>query len=219
MPYHMDFSKTSLTRLKERLERTDMIPSQLPLLDGLEEKLGALRASGIETLEDLSRALRGSKGPAALAVRSGVPAGYLILLRRMIEGFRPKPVRLREYPGVPRGAVEALERLGIRDGKALFEAAPDSRSAAQTARKAGLPAEAVRELLGLADLSRIQWVSPAFARALYEAGFRGAAAVAAAKPETAYGRVLRANEGGRFYGGKVGLLDMARLVMLAGELR
>ncbi len=76
----------------------------------------------------------------------------------------------------------------------------------------------MRELRGLADLSRVQWVSPTFARALYEAGYGSCSDVAAARAEDVYEAVLRANGGGKYYKGKVGLRDMRRLVQLAGEL-
>jgi hypothetical protein len=45
-----------------------------------------------------------------------------------------------------------------------------------------------------------------------------AMSIAAAKAEVIYESVLRANEGGRLYKGKIGLRDMRRLVVLAGEL-
>jgi hypothetical protein len=218
MPYHLDFSKLTLSDLKAKLERADLIPSQLPLLDGIGGKMSALKKAGVSSLEDLSAALRGSRGPASLSSKSGVAEDYLVLLRRALEGFRPKPARLGEYPGVEPEVVEALAALGFRDSKGLYEAASDSASAAVLARKAAVPAKAVRELLCLCCLSRVQWVSPAFARTLYEAGYESAAALASARPEDVYESVLRANEGGRFYKGKVGLRDMGRLVALAGEL-
>jgi predicted flap endonuclease-1-like 5' DNA nuclease len=218
MPYHLDFSKMSLADLKAKLGRTDLIPSQLPLMDGIDGKLAALRKAGIATLEDLSAALRGAKGPASLSERSGVAEDYLALLRRTIEGFRPKPARLSEYPGIGSGVARALADLGIADSRQLYEAAPDAKAVSALARKAGAGIEALRELRGLADLSRIQWVGPAFARALYAAGFASASRVAASEPEEAYEALVRANEGGRFYKGKVGLRDIGRLVALAREL-
>lgn len=218
MAYHMDFSKTSLADLKAKLERTDLIPSQLPLMEGIDGKLAALKRAGVSSLEDLSRSLKGKRGPAALAEASGVEEGYLVLMRRAIEGFRPKPVGLGEYPGIPPSVVRALEGAGIRDSKALFEAAPDAKAAAALARRAGVPAAELRELLCLADLSRIQWVGAAFARALYAAGYRSPRDIAAATAEAVYEAAVRANADGRYYKGKVGLRDMGRLVALAGDL-
>lgn len=218
MPYHLDFAAMSLADLEAKLERTDLIPSQRPLLDGIGKKLAALRKAGVANLEDLSAALRGAKGPSALAAESGVAEDYLVLLRRTIEGFRPKPVKLAEYPGADPRSIDALAALGILDSKALYEAASGAKAAAALAKRAGIPSASVMELLCLAGLSRIQWVGATFARVLYEAGCRSPADIAAADASTLYEAVLRANEGGARYKGKIGLRDIGRLVMLAGEL-
>jgi hypothetical protein len=67
----------------------------------------------------------------------------------------------------------------------------------------------------LSDLSRVQWVSPTFARTLVAAGFTGAAEVSMADPEALYEAVMQANENARFYKGKVGLRDIKRLIAAA----
>jgi predicted flap endonuclease-1-like 5' DNA nuclease len=218
MPYHLDFLKMDLSDLQAKLERTDLIPSHLPLLDGIERKLSALEKAGISDLEALSSALRGGRGPASLATKSGLSEDYLVLLRRVIEGFRPKPIPLGDYPGIEPGTAAALGGEGIRDSKALYEAAPDEKATKALAKKAGIAVRTVQELLDLADLSRIQWVSPTFARVLHDAGYRKASDIAAANAEEVYKAVIRANEGGRLYKGKIGLRDIRRLVVLAGEL-
>jgi hypothetical protein len=218
MPYHLDFSAMTLADFKAKLGRTDLIPSQRPLLEGIDTKLAALGKAGIRNLEDLSAALRGSKGPAALSAKSGVAEDYLVLARRTIEGFRPKPVKLAEYPGIDPAVADALAAIGIRDSKELYEAAPEAKAAAALARRAAIPAESVRELIRLADLSRIQWVGATFARVLYEAGCRSAADIAGADATALHEAVLRANEGAALYKGKIGLRDIGRLVALAGEL-
>jgi predicted flap endonuclease-1-like 5' DNA nuclease len=218
MPYHIDFSAMTLADLKARLLRSDLIPSQLPLLDGIDRKLAAIKKAGVATLEDLSAALRGAKGPAALSAKSGVAEDYLILVRRTIEGFRPKPVKLPEYPSLAPAIVAALAAMGIGDSKELYEAAPDAEAQAALAKRAGIPAASVRELLCLADLSRMQWVGATFARVLYEAGYRSPADIAAAKAEDVYESVSRANEDAALYKGKIGLRDMGRLVSSAKEL-
>jgi hypothetical protein len=218
VPYHIDFSKMLLSDLKDKLERSDLIPSHLPLLDGIERKSAALKKAGISNLEDLSRALRGGKGPASLAAKTGLSEDYLILLRRAIEGFRPKPIRLADYPGIAPGLAEALAAAGVSDSKALYEAATDTKAANALARKAGLSTTALQELLALSDLSRIQWVSATFARVLYDAGYQKTANVAAADAQAVYESVLRANEGGRLYKGKIGLRDIKRLLVFALEL-
>ena len=53
MPYYVDDRSTDLSSLQARLEDTDLIPSQLPLRDGLGEKTTALREAGIDSVADL----------------------------------------------------------------------------------------------------------------------------------------------------------------------
>jgi predicted flap endonuclease-1-like 5' DNA nuclease len=218
MAYYIDFATMTLSGLKRRLEEADLIPSQLPLLDGIDKKIAALKKAGISNLEDLSGALHGSKGPAALAAKSGLPEDYLVLLRRAIEGYRPKPVPLRDYPGIDEAVVRALAGAGIADSKSLYEAALGKKERTQLAKATGIEARALEELAHLSDLSRIQWVGSTFARVLYEAGYRSPARIAAADPEAVYEAAVRANEANKFYRGKIGLRDIKRLVKLAAEL-
>lgn len=188
------------------------------MLEGIGAKLAALHAAGVSALEDPSRAFHGAKGPATLAALSSVDQGCLVLLRRAVEAFRPKPVPPADYPGVETPVVAALRKVGIRDSAGLYGAALTRKARAALAGKAGAPAKAVEELARLANLSRIQWVGATFARVLYDAGYRSVGAVASADPASVFRDVVRANEGGRLYKGKVGLRDMGRLVQLAKEL-
>ncbi len=107
MPYYPDFTRLSLDKIVRRFSGADLIPSQIPLLEGLEEKLRALRSAGLGTLEDLVRALRSKEGPAAVAAGTGISEDYLVVLRRTVEAFRPKPVRIRDYPGIDPGTSGA----------------------------------------------------------------------------------------------------------------
>jgi predicted flap endonuclease-1-like 5' DNA nuclease len=208
----------TLKDLKRKLEKADLIPSQLPLLDGIDKNLAALKKAGVQNLEDLSRNLRGSKGPASLAAKSGLSADYLVLMRRTIEGFRPKPLPLRDYPGIDDAAVRALAESGIVDSKSLYEAALGKKARTALAKSTGIAAKTVEEFANLSDLSRIQWVGSTFARVLYVAGFISPTQIAAADPVAVYDAVMRANEANKLYRGKIGLRDIKRLVKLASEL-
>ena len=213
MSYHIDDTTVGLDWLEERLRTTDLIPSQKPLLDGLPEKLSALAEAGIETLGDLRAALKTEKALMALSQASGVQAGYLQSLRRAIEGFFPKPKPIKDMDWLEQKMVAGLDKLGIRNTRQLFEAA---FSAAQGLRGAdGLDKGDLTQVVAISDLCRIQWVSPNFARVLVAAGFADAAAIAGADPDLLFDAITRANQGGRYYKGKVGLRDVRRLVAAA----
>ena len=148
MSYYIDDASTKLSTLQKRLEDTDLITSQTPLLEDISTKMSALGEAEITSLADLRAALKTTKTLEALSQESGVDAGYLQLLRRAVNGFFPKPRALAE----------------------------------------------------------LDWLDKSVA-----ASYPNAAAIAEAEPETLYDAVAKANEGAKFYKGKVGLRDMKRL--------
>lgn len=70
-------------------------------------------------------------------------------------------------------------------------------------------------LARLADLMRVQWVSPTFARMLIVAGYGNVAKVAAANADDLCKALSSINAGDRFFKGKIGLRDVKRLVQAA----
>lgn len=216
MGYHLDDAAMALNEIADRLEGADLIPSQVPLLEGLRDKLRALETCGVSTIAALRAKLKKPATSAALAAASGISPEYLNLLRRAIEGWFGKPPRLEDFVGLDKSMVDALRAVGILDARDLYEAVNEPGAEAALSEKTGLPVAAVEVAVRLADLTRIQWVSPAFARVLYEAGYRSPQAVAAAaSSDDLYAAVSRANEGDRFYRGVVGKRDMGRLIRLA----
>ncbi len=211
--YYLDDEATGLDALRERLEATDLIPSQKPLLDGIEDKMTALQRAGIASVADLRAALKSKKSLATLSKTSGIDLNYLQLLRRTVNGFFPKPRALREFEWLKSSLIERLESAGIKNTRQLFEAA--SRDVSAFAKKTGANPKKLEEVFELSDLSRVQWVSPTFARTLVAAGVSSAAAVAKADPEALFEAIAKANQGAKFYKGKVGLRDVRRLVSAA----
>ena len=214
MGYYINDRSTSLDDLRTRLEATDLIPSHRPLLDGAAKKLGALKKVEVKTVADLRARLKSKKSLASLADDSGIDEDYLVLLRRAVEGFFPKPQPLKEFDWVEGEIIVKLEQSGVKNTRQLYEvASSDPNSFAESA---GLGSGDLLGITALADLSRVQWVSPTFARTLVAAGFTSARAVHQANPETLYEAVLQANKKDCYYKGKVGLRDIKRLIVAAG---
>ena len=69
--YHIDTSEYSLQKMKEDLLSRDLIPSRLPLKEGLEEKFQILDGEGIQTLGDLIRALKNKTKVGEFSSASG----------------------------------------------------------------------------------------------------------------------------------------------------
>lgn len=211
--YHIDECSIDLDALQDRLQSTDLIPSQEPLLDGLSEKFTSIKQAGVTSLADMRSALKTEKSLTLLSESTRVDASYLRLLKRTINGFMPKPRPLREMTWLGVDAVKRLKKLGIKNTQHIFETA--CGGVAELASDTGMSQEDAQELLSISDLCRIQWVSPNFARALVAAGAADAAAVSAADPESFVEAIKKANRNAKFYKGEVGLRDVKRLVAAA----
>jgi hypothetical protein len=84
MTYHIDAERVSLDDLRKRIEETDLVPSRVSLLDGINTKTEVLEQHGVTTLANLRKELKNSKRLEALAKATGIDTQYLILLRREI---------------------------------------------------------------------------------------------------------------------------------------
>lgn len=216
MSYTVDANAMGLEQLRQRLEGTDLIPSHQALLESLPKRLASLKGAGIKTVSALRERLKSAKSLAALAEDSGIDPEYLKLLRRVIEGFFPKPQPLRGFAWLDPRVIAKLGEIGITDSRQLYEAAAAGLTA--LAKKSGLSKQALSECVALSDLSRVQWVSPTFARVLVAAGFVSAAEVAEADPDALYSAVTTANSGALYYKGKIGLRDIQRLIAAASHV-
>jgi len=216
--YHPDFSKLGLDWLAKRLNEEDLIPSQLFLREGLQKKLDALRKAGLGNLAVLEAALSTAKKVAQTASTTGIDAEYLKVLGRVLRGYKPKPAPLADYPGIPAKTVQRLAKAGFSTSRDLYEAAPDKAALKALARKTEQDENTLAELLALCTLSRIQWVSPIFARLLHDAGYTSVEAVSRADGETLCAEVDAVNKKKALFKGKIGARDMQRLVYLAKML-
>jgi len=216
MAYHLDAEKVSLDDLQKRIEATDLVPSRAALLDGLGMKMKALEQQGITTLADLRKELKTTKRLEALAQSTGIETGYLTLLRREVEGWFPKPFPLKDFDGLPNSEVAKLERAGIRDSAALYEATDSQSRRAALAKSTGVDGDILETLAHLVDLTRVQWTSPTAARMLLEAGCNSAHKLAGMDADELYEALARVNAGNKFFKGRIGLRDVKRLIHAAG---
>ena len=215
MSYHIDAEKVSLSDLRKRIEETDLVPSRASLLYGINTKIKVLEQNGITTLASLRKDLKNSKRLEALSNATGIDRQYLVLLRREIESYFPKPSALKAFDWLPRREIEKLEEKGIRHVSGLYEAASSVESMTKLAKDTGVDIAILKALVQLADLTRVQWISPTAARMLLEAGYDNASRVAAADAVDLCEALEHVNEGDRFFKGKIGLRDIKRLIRAA----
>jgi hypothetical protein len=215
MAYHLDAEKISLDDLQKRIEASDLVPSRASLLDGLGLKMKSLEKQGITTLARLRNELKTAKRLEALAKSTGIGTEYLTLLRREVEGWFPKPSLLKDFDWLPKSEIAKLERDGIRDSAALYEATNNKSKRTALAKSTGVDLATLETFAQLVDLTRVQWVSPTTARMLLETGCTGSTKLAKMNADELYEFLARVNLGNIFFKGKIGLRDVKRLILAA----
>jgi hypothetical protein len=80
------------------------------------------------------------------------------------------PFPLKGFRGVSSAHVRKLATLGIRNVKDMLKAGRTCKAREELSVRAGVPAEAILELVKLSDLARIQGVKGVRARLYYDAG-------------------------------------------------
>jgi hypothetical protein len=215
MSYHIEAEKVDLDDLQKRIEASDLIPSRVSLLNEIEMKVKALRQQGIKTLAQLRNELKNSKRLEAVASATGIKADYLILLRREIEGYFPKPFALSAFDWLPRDEIAKLEQNRICDTAVLYAATRSAKRITELAKSTGVAEDILEALARLADLTRIQWVSPTVARMLVATACDGVTKVAEAKADELYAALVRVNAESKFFKGTIGLRDVKRLIQAA----
>jgi len=168
--YHIDTSKYSLQEMKEDLLSRDLIPSRLPLKEGLESNFQILEGEGIQTLGDLITALKNKKKVGEFSSASGISEKYLTLLRREANSYLPNPVPLNKFSGFEEKDIIKLAAAGVKNSRHLFEIVKVNTGSSSLQAKLGVSQEFLSELACLSDLVRAYGVGPAFARILYDTG-------------------------------------------------
>jgi hypothetical protein len=168
--YEIDLENYSLHKFKRSLQSREMIPSRAILKDDLGTNFKALEDYGITNLKELTLALKTKEKIEGFSQETGLTVEYLTLLNREARSYVSKPLRLDKLPGVSSESLDRLDTAGIRNTKQLFLRAQDKSPREQLAEGTGIPIEALNELVGLSDLSRIYGVGPVFARMIYDVG-------------------------------------------------
>lgn len=215
MAYHINDDAVSLEDLRKRIEETDLVPSRIPLLEGIKTKFETLERQGILSLAHLRRELKSPKCIEAFALFTGIEADYLILLRREIESYFPKPFALKDFDWLPKGDIDKLSDHHIQNTAEFYQAASSPVDVDEIVLSYGVDPSTLEALVHLTDLTRVQWVSPKAARMLVEAGYDNTNKLAAADAEVLCDALLHVNEGDRYFKGRIGLRDVKRLIYAA----
>lgn len=93
------------------------------------------------------------------------------------------PFKLRAFRGVNIEYIERLEALGIKTAEKLLVEGCTRNQREFLAQRAGIPADALLELVKLSDLARLPGVKGIRARLYYDAGVDSVEKFASADPE------------------------------------
>lgn len=192
MPYAIDLARLTLTDYKALLKAQTLLPSRRPLLDDIDLRFAAIERQDIRTLAQLKQRLTSTAKLTALAQATGIAADWLVLLRRELGALDVKPLPLTDFPWLGAELLQSLAAKGMYTTKDYLESARDDSA----------------ELRALCDLTRVNGIGPAAARAFYSAGFATAKAVAGASAAELLARVTAENEAHGYYRAKLGLKDM-----------
>jgi len=174
----------------------------------MDERFACLEENGIENLEQLQRALKTKSAIQSFAEVTGLPLDYLTILRREVNSYQPKPIDLKDFPGVDPDVVRKLHQIGIENTEQLFPYMLTRQARSEFARQRQIEYEDMLELTKLTDVARIKWVGPKFARLLIESEYDTVEKIADSNYEELYLALIRVNEETGIYKGKFGIEDM-----------
>lgn len=192
--YYIDLKKYPLTMFKDELNESELLPSRLILKEHINKRFKILAKNGIENLGDLANSLKTPKKTKEFAKKSGLPSDYLLILRREVNSYTPKPVNLDKFPGIENDHILKLNEIGIKNTSHLFKRVKTEEDRKELSDETGLNSKIIVELTKLTDLSRIKWIGPIFARLFLESGTDTAQKVSDADSKSLYKNLVKINK-------------------------
>lgn len=218
MGYYIDLKSISIDTYKETLKAADLIPSWKILEENIDKNFDVIKKHNINNLDELLTAFKDKTKIQEFSNKSGLPENYLAVLKRVVNGYRQKPNRLKDFVCIPETVVHKLEKSGIKNTLKLYEEILTANRRNELSKKTGISDSEVMLLTKLTDLSRIRWVNHTFAYVLLEAGYDTAEKVADADYQELYETIKRLNEERKIYKAHIGVLDMKRCIDSAKDL-
>lgn len=191
--YYIDLKKYPLEQFKQELENSELLPSRRILKEHINTKFKILEDNNIHNLHELSISLKTPKKAKEFAGKSGIPVDYILILRREVNSYTPKPVSLEKFPGIEKEISEKLKSIGIKNTAHLFKRIKTEEDRKELSAETGINYEIIMELTKLTDLSRIKWIGPIFARLFLESGTDTALKVSNADAGPLYKKLVEIN--------------------------
>ncbi len=201
----------TIKQIVKRIKETDLIPSLEILKSCIDEYMKTLEKEGVKNLAGLRKLLKNKAKLAGIAEKTSLDEQMLILLRREIEGWIPKPVKLVEFTWIDTKILEALEEEGIYTSHDFLNSLSIKDTKKALLKKTGIDEKKVKDLENLCALMNIRWISPNFARIIHELGFTPESLCSADAQKLTL-QIDAYNKEKGYYKGKVGGRDIKRLI-------
>ncbi len=218
MSYYINLKDISIDKYKEVLKSAILIPSWKILRENIEQNLNQIKKQNIQNVDELKVALKDKGRVEELSKKTSLSNDYLNVLRRVVNGYHPKPNRIKDFPNVPNKVAEKLQKLGLTNTLKLYDHILTPPKRAKLSLEAGIAEVEILKLARLTDLSRIRWVNHTFAYVLLEAGYDTAEKVAKADYQEMYETIKKLNEERGLYKANIGANDMKMCIEAARGL-
>ncbi|WP_296386934.1 DUF4332 domain-containing protein [Winogradskyella sp.] len=218
MGYYIDLKSISIDAYKEILKTTILIPSWKVLENDIDKNLNIIKKHDIKNLDELLIILKDKSKIQEFSKKSGLPDNYLAVLKRVVNGYRQKPNRIKDFTCVSEDIVLKLEKIGIKNTLKLYEEILTDGKRNELSRNAGIGDNEILKLTKLTDLSRIRWVNHTFAYVLLESGYDTAEKVANANYRELYETIKQLNNEKKIYNAHIGVNDMKMIIESAQSL-
>ena len=218
MGYYIDLKGISIDKYKEILKTAELIPSWKILESDIDKNLDIIKKSNIKNLEELLTTLKDKDKVKEFSKQTGLQENYLAVLKRVVNGYRQKPNRIKDFSCLTEDTVIRLEKAGIKNTLKLYDFILTDEKREVLSNKTGINKDEIMKITKLADLSRIRWVNHTFAYVLLEAGYNTVEKVANADYRELYETVKQLNEERNIYNAHIGMRDMKMVVEAAKDL-
>lgn len=115
MGYYTDLKSISTDCYQEILKASDLLPSRKILKENIDNNFKVIKKQKILNLEELLNRLKDKQRLQNFSQLSGLSENYLNILIREIKSIRPKPNRIKDFPGVTKSIVSKLEKIGVKN--------------------------------------------------------------------------------------------------------
>lgn len=218
MGYYIDLKNITIDKYKKILKTTDLIPSWKILEEDVDKNLNKIKKYDVKNLNELLIALKDKSKIQNFSKQSGLSEKYLSVLKRVVNGFLPKPNRIKDFTFISKNIVAKLEDMDLKNTLKLYEEIRTRKKRNEFSKKIGIDKIEVMKLTKLTDLSRIRWVNHTFAYVLLEAGYDTVEKVANANYKELYEIVKKLNHKRKIYNANIGERDMKMVIEAAKRL-